>query len=71
MNIPMERQPMTAGRIIRSVVIFLIAVAWLVPTVGLLVTSFRPQSDIAASGWWQIVVTPRFTTDNYNAVLSA
>jgi len=71
MNKPMERQPLTAGRIIRAVVIFLIAVAWLVPSVGLLVTSFRPQSDIAASGWWQIVVTPRFTTDNYNTVLTA
>ncbi len=68
---PMERQPITAGRIIRAIVILLIAVAWLVPTVGLLVTSFRPQSDIAASGWWQIVATPRFTTDNYNAVLTA
>ena len=38
-----------------------IAVFWLVPTVGLLVTSFRDRSDIQASGWWHAIVNWSFT----------
>ncbi|HUI73154.1 MAG TPA: carbohydrate ABC transporter permease [Spirochaetia bacterium] len=71
MIIAQERPALTAGRVIRAVVIALIAIAWLVPTVGLLVTSFRPQSDIAASGWWRVVEVPRFTDANYARVLTA
>ncbi len=71
MSTAMERPALTVGRVVRTIVILLIAVVWLVPTVGLLVTSFRPQSDIAASGWWRVVITPHFTLDNYNGVLTA
>ena len=66
-----------AGRILalldRSVVhVFLAAIAliWLVPTIGLLVTSFRPRSDIQATGWWDIFEL-HFTLDNYRQVLEA
>jgi alpha-glucoside transport system permease protein len=31
-----------------------LAVIWLVPTVGLAITSFRPSDDIHATGWWHI-----------------
>ena len=53
--------------------IFLVAlmVIWLVPSVGLLITSFRPQADIASSGWWTVFSTARFTLDNYSRVLTA
>ena len=33
-------------------VIFLV-VLWLVPTIGLLVSSFRDRDAITASGWWK------------------
>ncbi len=48
-----------------------VALIWLAPTVGLLVTSFRPRSDIQATGWWEALSTGRFTTENYSAVLTA
>jgi alpha-glucoside transport system permease protein len=47
-----------------------IAALWLVPTVGLAVTSFRPRSDILSNGWWH-VFTSHLTLENYSAVLNA
>jgi alpha-glucoside transport system permease protein len=48
-----------------------IAVVWLVPTVGLAVTSFRPRPDIASSGWWTTFSNFDFTLKNYDLVLNA
>jgi alpha-glucoside transport system permease protein len=52
-----------------SVIALLIAVLWTVPTLGLLITSFRPELDIRRSGWWSVFTDPTFTVDNYNEVL--
>ena len=49
----------------------LVALIWLAPTIGLLVTSFRPRSDMQSSGWWEAIFTLRFTTVNYEQVLAA
>ncbi len=46
----------------------LLCVLWTVPTLGLLVTSFRDRTDASQSGWWTILLNPGnagFTTDNY------
>jgi alpha-glucoside transport system permease protein len=52
-------------------ILIVIALLWLTPTVGLLVSSFRPSSEIATSGWWTAFQTPfKFTLDNYSAVIS-
>jgi alpha-glucoside transport system permease protein len=59
------------GILTRSPVhIALIAIAalWLVPTVGLAITSFRPRSDILSNGWWH-VFSSHLTLENYSAVL--
>jgi alpha-glucoside transport system permease protein len=50
--------------------LIVIAVIWLVPTVGLAVTSFRPRSDIQSSSWWSSLLDFRFTLNNYDEVLS-
>jgi alpha-glucoside transport system permease protein len=52
-----------------SAIALLIAALWTVPTLGLLVTSFRPELDIRRSGWWTAFSDPQFTVDNYNEVL--
>jgi alpha-glucoside transport system permease protein len=51
--------------------LLLIAVIWLVPTVGLFVTSLRTRSDILSSGWWMAFANWRFTPENYLRVLSS
>jgi len=49
----------------------IVALVWLAPTIGLLVTSFRPRSDIQATGWWATITTLRFTLVNYQDVFAA
>jgi alpha-glucoside transport system permease protein len=46
-----------------------IAAIWLVPTVGLAITSFRPRDQIQATGWWTTVNDFAFTLHNYDLVL--
>jgi alpha-glucoside transport system permease protein len=46
-----------------------IAVIWLVPTVGLAITSFRPRDEIQATGWWTTITDFSFTLHNYDLVL--
>ena len=49
-----------------------VAVFWLVPTLGLLITSFRPRSDIQTTGWWTVFTgNLQFTTQNYADVIGA
>jgi alpha-glucoside transport system permease protein len=49
----------------------IIAIIWLLPTVGLLVTSFRPRTDIQSSGWWTTFGSFHLTLENYTQVLNA
>jgi alpha-glucoside transport system permease protein len=44
-----------------SLIMFVVAAIWILPTVGLVVTAFRPQSDSVESGWWTAIVDPFHT----------
>jgi alpha-glucoside transport system permease protein len=52
-----------------SGIAIIIALLWTTPTVGLLVTSFRPEADIRRSGWWTFFSSPAFTMANYDEAL--
>ena len=52
-----------------------LALLWTLPTLGLLISSFRPSEDLTNSGWWSVFWHPleftQFTLSNYQDVLSA
>jgi alpha-glucoside transport system permease protein len=57
------------GRLLVHAATVLIVIAWLLPTVGMLVNSFRPADDVVKSAWWAALSpTARFTTENYTHV---
>ena len=53
----------------------MIVVIWLIPTLGVLVTSFRPENLVDTTGWWTALGHPfragEWTLDNYRAALDA
>jgi alpha-glucoside transport system permease protein len=69
---------MTAHRIIGfltswagRVTVFVVCLLWTIPTLGLLVSSFRPGDEVRTSGWWTSVTNPDFTLENYEQVLES
>ena len=69
-------EPMSAkilrvlGRTPVYLVLAFIGLLWLVPTLGLFLTSLLPSSIIGTAGWWEILSTPSVATlDNYSAIL--
>jgi alpha-glucoside transport system permease protein len=63
------------GRGAVRVALVAIAALWSLPTVGLLISSFRSNADIRATGWWEAILHPfeasQWTVSNYAAVLNA
>ncbi|MGV9757836.1 carbohydrate ABC transporter permease [Streptomyces tricolor] len=58
-----------SGGLVR-VVLILVGLFWLVPTIGLLVSSLRTPQDMSASGWWSVFTEPsQLTVDSYRKLL--
>lgn len=49
-----RRKPFNPGPIIVNLTLAMLVLAWIIPTIGLLISSFRPRFDIQTSGWWTI-----------------
>lgn len=55
-----------------TIIAVLIGCLWSIPTFGLFISSFRPASLVASTGWWMGLVPPwHFTLVNYQQVLEA
>jgi len=55
------------------IVLIVLAGLWLIPTIGLLVTSLRENTEAQTSGWWDVILNPlsqRWELGSYAAVLS-
>lgn len=63
------------SRALLHVVIIFIAFAWLMPTLGLLVSSLRNRNDVLSSGWWTVfrhlLDFNQYTLENYTEVITA
>jgi len=64
-----------SSRFLLHMALLAAATVWLLPSLGLLVTSFRTPSDIFGSGWWTVFqdlfdVHP-YTLNNYIQVIAA
>jgi alpha-glucoside transport system permease protein len=76
--VPRAKAETPAARIVRGLnrwpvhlSLIVVSLVWLLPTVGLLVNSFRPPADISRSGWWTAFSLPfDFTLVNYEQVLT-
>ena len=60
----------SVGKAVVNVALAIVAIFWMVPTLGLLLTSLRSAGDNAASGWWTVFTKPaQLTLDNYANLL--
>ena len=66
----------TAQRILRNlakapvhIILIVVGIFWLIPTLGLFLTSLMDPSQFTEQGWWNIISTPSLATlDNYDQV---
>jgi len=69
---PKEQRLTPGGMLVRGTVLFLCLI-WLIPTIGLLVSSFREEDDVKRDGWWTVFASPldfsQWTLDSYDSVI--
>ncbi len=54
------------------ITVIVVCIIWFLPTLGILVSSFRDAREIRTSGWWEALLHPiqtQWTLINYDAVL--
>jgi alpha-glucoside transport system permease protein len=76
--VPEMKERRASGEIRRGgwfvrISILVIVVLWMIPTVGVLVTSFRPEAVVDTSGWWTALARPfraaEWTLENYRSAI--
>src|SRR5699024_2273370 len=76
--VPPGAAAMTGSRVVGffshglvHLVLIVVALFWLVPSLGLLLLSLRSSGDNAASGWWMVFARPaQLTLENYRHLLA-
>lgn len=54
-------------------ILSILAIIWLLPTIGLLITSVRERTEAQRTGWWDVILNPlsqRWELGSYASVLS-
>jgi alpha-glucoside transport system permease protein len=63
----------TRGILLVRMGLLALCLLWTIPTIGLLISSFRTRSEVVSSGWWTVLASPleftQFTIQNYDQVL--
>jgi alpha-glucoside transport system permease protein len=74
-RLPARSEPVSAkilrgvGKLPLQIFLAVIALLWLVPTIGLFITSILPASEVTTAGWWKIFAHPSLATfSNYSAL---
>lgn len=61
--------------LIVRIVVGVVVALWMIPAIGLLITSFRSQGVIDTTGWWTVITslgdTSQWTLENYRTVLAS
>src|SRR5439155_15049368 len=56
------------------IMILVVVVIWIIPTVGVLISSFRPPDLVESTGWWTVFAHPfrlaEWTLQNYRSARS-
>lgn len=70
-----QKQTRIINSVLINVSLLILVVIWTLPTLGLLVSSFRPAADVRTSGWWSVFsddkpLSESFTLRNYREVLA-
>jgi alpha-glucoside transport system permease protein len=72
------KEPTLLNRIfdrwILKLTILIIVIIWVIPTLGVLISSFRPAGLVNATGWWTVFTNwgaNEWTFENYSTVLSS
>lgn len=55
------------------IVLTVLAILWLMPTIGLLITSMRERTEAQVTGWWDVLLNPfsqRWELGSYASVLA-
>ena len=63
-----------AGWFVR-IAILVVVILWIIPALGVLITSFRPEELVDSTGWWTVFANPlragQWTFENYSLALDA
>jgi alpha-glucoside transport system permease protein len=67
----LDRLGANLQRLPLHIIIIVFCLIWIVPTVGMVINSFRSLSDMASAGWWTTLFPPHgFTLASYQEVLA-
>jgi alpha-glucoside transport system permease protein len=72
---PARTRPRSGGKVLAGALLLLLVLLWLAPTLGLLISSFRPEEAVQSSGWWTVFASPfspdQWSLQNYREVFEA